>query len=686
MILTTLSKPYPLHSLACLLFIVFSLIVTQPSYGQWAATYGGSSWDKVYSSQQTSDGGYILAGLTESFGTGYADLWLVKLGANGSTQWQKTYGGVYSDWATAVRQSGDGGYVVAGGTESFGAGDSDFWILKLNSDGSSQWQKTYGTVYGNRAHTLQQTGDGGYVVAGTIEIPGANDDFWVLKLDANGDIQWQKSYGGSRNDEAKSIKQTGDDGYIVAGWTVSFSIGEADFWLLKLDSAGNIQWQKTYGGSSAEVANSVQQTSDDGYVVAGATRSFGGGELDIWLLKLDSSGNILWQKTYGGSGVDEAQAVQQTGDGGYIVAGTAGSFGPHPDIWLLKLDSNGTIQWQKTYGGIDSDSAYDIQKTSDGGYIVAAWKESSSFGMSDYWALKIGPAGLLSTTCGFLMDTNVSGINTNAIVQNTTATVSTTTAVSQNTSATIGDTAAIESICQAILPVEVCNNSVDEDGDGLVDCDDPDCGRDCYFQPPIDGYLDKIIIQPFGEFACSYCGIHLGEDVKVDPGTPIKSIGDGVVKFARWVKGRGNVVRIQHNLPAGDPDGTEITSVYYHVGKNWSEMPPISLSVGQAVAKGQTIGYIANRKGDHGTGPHLHFGIRKGEHKKGCDPRTNVWYYPEYTTLYNCEKEVPVGKCCPKGHRKPKYNCLWDCESSQADSTHASIMNEWLNPRDFFKE
>ena len=203
--------------------------------------------------------------------------------------------------------------------------------------------KTYGGAYDDEAFSVQQTSDGGYIVAG-YEYDPWGDDAFLIKTDAKGNIIWAKTYGGTGWDEAYSVQQTSDGGYIVAGWTRSFGAGRNDIFLIKTDAKGNIIWAKTYGGTSSDYANSVQQTSDGGYIVAGETRSFGAGRNDIFLIKTDANGNVQWAKTYGGTSSDYANSVQQTSDGGYIVAGWTYSFGAgNYDIFLIKTDANGNI-------------------------------------------------------------------------------------------------------------------------------------------------------------------------------------------------------------------------------------------------------------------------------------------------------------------------------------------------------
>ena len=430
-----------------LVFFSLSLIFTGiASAGQWAKIYGygrPAGGDEIaYSIQQTSDGGYIVAGYTKSFGAGSADAWVLKLDASGNVAWQKTYGGTNYDYAYSIQQTSDGGYIVAGWTCSFGGGDCDAWVLKLDANGNVQWQKTYGGSDDDEAYSIQQTLDGGYIVAGYTKSFGAGyHDVWVLKLDSNGNIQWQKTYGGKGIDYANSIQQTLDGGYIVAGYTRSFGLG-GDVWVLKLDANGNVQWQKHYGGDWYDYASSIQQTSDGGYIVAGWTQSFGSvGRDDVWVLKLDKDGNIQWQKTYSNPDVDYANSIQQTSDGGYIVAGWTESSLLNYDVWVLKLDANGNIQWQKTYGGSGKDDANSIQQTSDGGYIVAGWTRSfGSVGSNDVWVLKLDSNGNIpgcsveGSSNATVKTTNVSGVDSSAVVTNTSVTPGTSNAVVKNTS------------------------------------------------------------------------------------------------------------------------------------------------------------------------------------------------------------------------------------------------------------
>ncbi|MBI4228674.1 MAG: M6 family metalloprotease domain-containing protein, partial [Deltaproteobacteria bacterium] len=363
---------------------------------QWAATYGGDNNDDAFFDvQQTWDGGYIAAGYTYSYGD-ESDVWVVKLDMFGNVEWQKFYGGPDltngdGDMAYSIQQTLDGGYIVAGITTNqyctscnpAGLRGTDIWILKLNIFGEVEWQSSYGGIGTDTAHSVQQTSDGGYVVAGSKALK-----FMVLKLDLVGN-DWGRTYVGDRAiesgiGEAHSIQQTRDGGYIAAGYTTSYGAGGRDFWVLKLLPDFNIEWQKTYGGSGHDEAYSVQQTRDGGYIVTGRySTPTSPVDVNIWVLKLHPNGNIQWEKRFG-DWYEEGKAIQQTCDGGYIVAGEKWYYGGTNDVWVLKLDSSGNVRWQKTYGRHDDPNDWDydyansIQQTTDGGYIVAGGTHSLS--------------------------------------------------------------------------------------------------------------------------------------------------------------------------------------------------------------------------------------------------------------------------------------------------------------------
>ncbi|MFA4872068.1 MAG: hypothetical protein WC610_03375 [Patescibacteria group bacterium] len=389
-----------------LVFVLVFLMSNSLSAGQappieWQKTFGGTNTeDQANSVQQTSDHGYIVAGWTWSFGGAGShndayDAYLIKTDTNGNLLWQKTLGGINGDIASSVQQTSDNGYIVAGATYSFGAGNSDAYLIKTDSKGNLLWQKTFGGTGEDWASSVQQTSDGGYIVAGLTQSFGAgSEDVYLIKTDANGNLLWQKTLGGTNGDMASSVQQTPDNGYIIAGWTTSFGAGSYDAYLIKTDANGNLLWEKTFGGTDWDWANSVQQTSDHGYIVAGSTSSFGAGYGDVYLIKTDSNGNLLWEKTFGGISDDGAFSVQQTSDNGYIIAGEIRSFQPiSKDAYLIKTDSNGELQWQKTFGETRWDWANSVQQTSDHGYIVAGGTTSFGTGSYDVYLVKIAPEG-----------------------------------------------------------------------------------------------------------------------------------------------------------------------------------------------------------------------------------------------------------------------------------------------------
>jgi len=440
------------------LVVLIFLLSPGIANAQWANTYGGPGDEGADSIQQTTDGGYIVAGGTNSFGAGGNDFWVLKLNPDGTVAWQKTYGGPEDEeGASSIQQTRDGGYIVAGGTTSFGAVDGDSWVLKLHPNGTVAWQRTYGGTGDDIAGHIQQTSDGGYIMAGGTNSFGAGgSDFWVLKLNPFGGVAWQKTYGGTGDEGASSIQQTTDGGYIVAGETNSFGAGgRGDFWVLKLNPDGTVDWERTYGGESDDYAFAIRQTSDGGYIVAGVTYSFGTGG-DIMVLKLNPDGTVAWQKTYGGSDWDWAYSysIWQTTDGGYIVAGETKSFGAgNTDILILKLDASGNIVWQRTYGGGGFESASPIQQTTDGGYIVAGRTDSfGAGGRGDFWVLKLDVNGEIPD-CAPMGTSSAVANNINVSTSPSSATVTLTSASSSRTNATVTDTHVTAGVvCQVIRP------------------------------------------------------------------------------------------------------------------------------------------------------------------------------------------------------------------------------------------
>ena len=386
-----------------LLFFVFVIFILSGICSdsnislEWDRVFGGKNDDYVTSLIQTTDGGYAVAGETYSYGAGGRDFWIIKLDSEGDKIWDKTFGGSKCDCAESLIQTTDGGYVVAGITYSYGAGGADFWIIKLDSDGKKKWDKTYGGSDDDYIKSLNQTTDGGYAVAGeTLSFGAGGKDVWFIRLDSDGNKIWDKTFGGSKYDYAESLIQTTDGGYAVAGGTESYSVGKSDFWVIKLDNRGNREWDKTFGGSDWDMATALVQTTDGGYAVAGGTFSYGEGKEDFLIVKLNNKGNKVWDKTFGGSDWDMATALIQTVDGGYAVAGITESYGAGgKDFWIIKLDNEGNKIWDKTFGESDDDSAWSLIQTTDGRYAVAGITSSKGAGKSDAWVIKIDKQGNL---------------------------------------------------------------------------------------------------------------------------------------------------------------------------------------------------------------------------------------------------------------------------------------------------
>lgn len=376
--------------------LVFALdLAAQPPATLWTKTHGGGNIDVGHAIQQTADGGYIIAGYTRSYGAmSGRNVWLVKTDASGNEEWNSALGGNDDEEAYSVVQTTDRGYVVAGYTKSFGAGLNDMLLIKTNSAGTSQWIRTFGGGQDDEAYSLKQTSDGGFIVAGVTSSSGAGSrDLWLVKTDSAGNEEWNRTHGGFSSDGAWSVQQTIDGGFIVSGWTLSYGPGFlGNAWLVKTDSAGIKEWDQVFGGDDADRGYSVQQTNDGGYILSGYTGSSGAGLYDMLLIKTDSLGNEQWNKTFGGTGRDYGHAVQQTVDGGYIVTGYTLSFGAgSDDVWVVKTDAGGNEEWSNTYGGGSSDVGYDVKQTADGGYIIVGHTLSSGAGLHDVYLIRLAP-------------------------------------------------------------------------------------------------------------------------------------------------------------------------------------------------------------------------------------------------------------------------------------------------------
>jgi hypothetical protein len=387
--------------------LLFILLLTIPfiGFGQgWEKTFGGGGpmFGEIGNSvQQTNDGGYIITGWTFSFGNGNSDVYLIKTDVNGVEQWSQTFGGTGWEEGRSVQQTTDGGYIICGDTESFGNGNGDVYLIKTNGNGVEQWSQTFGGTDVDRGRSVQQTNDGGYIICGSSYSTGnGEDDVYLIKTNGNGVEQWSQTFGGTENDRGHSVQQTNDGGYIICGYSKSIGIGlHHDFYLIKLDGNGNQIWDQIFPQTNESVGFSVRQTNDGGYIFTGHTETYGVGDGDVYLIKTNGNGVEQWSQTFGGTGYDGGYSVQQTNDGGYIITGWTFSFGNgNGDVYLIKTNGNGVEQWSQTFGGTGYDGGYSVQQTNDGGYIICGEKGDLVNGTEDVYLIKTDSQGSLTST------------------------------------------------------------------------------------------------------------------------------------------------------------------------------------------------------------------------------------------------------------------------------------------------
>ena len=433
-------------------FFFFNITTLQAQVAiKWDAAFGGSGNDVLQCQQQTSDGGYILGGTSTSPASGdksknskgQEDYWIIKLDAKGKKQWDKTFGGSGKDFLQTVQQTLDGGYILGGYSNSPANGDKsnvasfefDYWVIKIDGAGRKQWDNTFGGKREDFLISIDPTSDKGYILGGTSNSPtsgkpGMNKstnsnkehDYWIVKLNSRGQKEWDRTIGGSSFDYLKVVKQTKDKGFIIGGYSYSPSSkhktgankGFGDYWIVKLNKLGRIEWNKTIGGRNEDLLETLELTKDGGYVLGGTSSSSAGGnksekskgETDYWLIKLDKTGKIVWDKTLGGSRKDNLRSVKQTSDGGYIVGGYSASpvsgnktesSNKDIDFWVLKLDAAGKVIWNKTIGGNKEDGLQTVQQVGKGQYTLGGYSRSAatedrratSKGNYDYWLVNI---------------------------------------------------------------------------------------------------------------------------------------------------------------------------------------------------------------------------------------------------------------------------------------------------------
>lgn len=368
--------------------------------------------------------------------------------SDGEVTFVKTLGGSKNDSAQSVIATMDGGYAILGFTQSMDGDITDkqnesfdYWVLKFNAADELEWQKTYGGSEDERGRDIIQTLDGGYAIIGfsfsndgDVTDNSGLQDYWLAKLDANGNITWQKSFGYQGADSGISVIQTNDQGYLVSGIldvTASGGLGNSsrsenrhaggDYWVLKLNSTGDIEWSKYFGGNATDTPEGIVQTDDNGFIIAGGSDSEdtdisnNNGSYDFWVVRISASGNLVWEKSFGGDQIDEARAIVKSGDGNYIIAGDTRSNDNDisnnngaADLWLIKISPNGDLLWEKTIGGTSFDVARAIVKSQNNGFLLAGSSRSDDIdvsennGQNDAWVLKVDANGNLQweTTIG----------------------------------------------------------------------------------------------------------------------------------------------------------------------------------------------------------------------------------------------------------------------------------------------
>jgi hypothetical protein len=340
----------------------------------WQKTYGGSGRQEGMSVAQAKDGGYVCTGTNDSSGS--LDLWLLKTDGSGNEQWSRTYGGSAEDRGLCVQQAPDGGFIVAGVTSSCGAGSEDVWLIKTDSAGNEEWSRTYGGTGSEHGNSVWCTADGGYVVVGGTDSFGSSPwDVYLVKTDGAGKELWGKAFGVTQG-EGHSIRQTGDGGYVIGGTCAE------DGMLLKTDSGGVKEWCRLFGNEFPEYGKCAVPTRDGGYALSGSTRSGLSGDFDAWLIKTDKAGIAVWSNSFGAAAYDRGECVRETADGGYVIAGTFRGRGD--DMWLIRADTAGELLWSETFGGGGVEQGLSVELTADGGVVIVGSADSGAEGMDLY--------------------------------------------------------------------------------------------------------------------------------------------------------------------------------------------------------------------------------------------------------------------------------------------------------------
>ena len=365
---------------------------TAPAQQAWERAFGGTGNDLGRSVCPAFDGGYVVGGLTYSFGAGDADAYFVKVDSAGDTAWTRTYGGTRFDNCYHLAATSDSGCIATGSTKSFGAGQNDVYLLKVNSSGDTAWARTYGGTNIDQGNSVVPLANGGYFVAGwTMSYGSGPSDVYVVRTGVSGDTVWTRTYGGPAYDYSHSVCQGPDGGFFIVGWTNSYGAGSYDVYVVRTDSLGDTVWTRTYGGTSEDYGIFVIPTEDSGCVIAGLTSSFGAGGYDVYLVRTDAHGDTVWTRTYGSPSADWGYCVAPCSDSGFIVAA---GWSSQSSARLLKTDANGDTTWTRAYGGSGQEEGLAVIQAGDDGFMMTGLTTSYGAGGQDVYVVKTGPDGV----------------------------------------------------------------------------------------------------------------------------------------------------------------------------------------------------------------------------------------------------------------------------------------------------
>ena len=367
--------------------------IVNQTYG--AITYGGLDGERANSLVVTSDGGFALAGHTKTLGAGLSDFWLVKTDKQGNMEWNQNYGGEERDIAHSLIETSDGGYALIGKILYYSnvSRRSNIWLVKTDSLGVMEWSQTYGGEFSDDVSSLVEASDGGYVFAGATQFSGSGNGYaWLVKTDSLGVMEWNQTYGGLDNDRVHSLIKTSDGGYALGlqrDMIETIPHMDTDVVLIETDSLGVMEWNQTYGGAERDMVSSLVEVSDGGFALAATTYSFGVGGGDFWLVKTDSLGVMEWNQTYGGIEDNDVRSLVEVSDGGYVLAGMRdeSDYG-NDDFWLIKTDGSGNLNWSRSYGGSDIDRANSLVEISDGDFVIAGYTRSFGAGDDDVFLVR----------------------------------------------------------------------------------------------------------------------------------------------------------------------------------------------------------------------------------------------------------------------------------------------------------